>query len=272
MKIILNKEFEKIQADIIEKLQKSDIDATPGSIAKLFSDAIVYEMSTFYEMLQEMHKESFLSTATGSCLNAIGKLLDCTRKDKETDEDFRNRISIAIRTIASANFLSIRLKVLSIEGINDMAYKEYTHGSGSFTVAITTDDNIKDYSKIAIINEELKSVVAYGTRYTVIFSEDVKLSMKIKLELDETINSTDAREVNLLVRDKIINYINSIGIGRPFIVNELTEQIMSVSESIITYECEEFKVNGRKEDFININNEWASRFVVSTEKNSVNVY
>ena len=115
MKIILNKEFEKIQEKIIEKLKKSDIDATPGSIAKLFADSITYEISTFYEILQRMHKESFLSTATGSCLNAIGTLMNCRRKDKETDDDFRYRIARSIRTVASANFLSIRLKVLSVE-------------------------------------------------------------------------------------------------------------------------------------------------------------
>lgn len=272
MKIILNKEFEDIQQKILERLRAVDIDATPGTIAKLFSDSIVYELSDFYKMLQELHSQSFLSTATDICLDAIGKLLDCTREDNEKDDAFRKRISLKIREVATSNYLSIKLKVLSIENVQDMSYKEYTHGSGSFSVAIATTEYEANEALLATIKESLKDVVAYGTRYTVIPVNNALLSFKIKLTINENTSSNDVRDLHLLVREKIIAYINSLKIGESFLVNELTKVIMSVSDDIINYTCEEFKVNGIKQDLINLTSIWTDRFLVSTEPNAINVY
>lgn len=272
MRVILNKEFEDIEKTILENLRKVNIDATSGTIAKLFADSITFELSDFYKMLQEFHAQSFLSSATDVCLDAIGKLLDCTRNADETDDEFRKRISLKIRESATSNYMSIRLKALTVENVQDLSYKEYSHGSGSFSIAVATDSYFTDNDTIKNVKDAVQEVVAYGTRFTIIAVNNSLLSFKIKLNISSEVSSNDARNLHLEVREKVIDYINSLKIGESLVVNELTKVIMSVSDDIVNYTCEEFKVNGIKQDLLNLTSNWTNRFVISTEPNAINIY
>ena len=79
----------------------------------------------------------------------------------------------------------------------------------------------------------------------------------------------EKQSIRVSVREKIISYINSINIGESLFINELTQRIMQVSDSILTYSCNSIKINNKNCLLINHDCRWDEKFIVSPDEDSV---
>lgn len=267
MILINNKDFKSIQNQTYKLMSQEGFSTTPGSIAKLFADIINKNISDFYEALTINHMQSFVTTAKGKFLDAIGILLNCTRLTNETDIDFRARITHQCLSLANANETSIRLAILSIIGVEDVNMKRYSHGPGSFTIVPIITNN--DTSVLSKVKETVKKVSSYGEK-TIVKLPDYKL-IKISISLIYATNTTSIEKQNIAVtvREEIMKYINSLKIGETFIINELTQRIMQVDKNIINYSCNTLKINNVNTLFINQGSRWEERFAISPDENAI---
>ena len=269
MVLIHNKEFENIAKEVEKELNSVGFSTTPGSIAKLFADIINKNIAEFYEVLSVNHVQAFLTTATGQFLDSIGILLNCTRRVNEDDETFRRRISNQVLSLSKANETSIRLAVLSIEGVKDMVVRKYTLGPGSYTVIpVCENDDITLLSEVETI---VKSTCSLGERVEVKKPKRKKVKLDIGLHYSIDVNDTEKQILSNLVRKEITNYINSLRISEPFIINELTERIMKVDSRILDYSCNKFSINNQVCLFINQGAMWDEQFKVSEDLESINI-
>lgn len=269
MILINNKDFNSLQEQTITKMQENGFSVTPGAIAKLFADILNKNISDFYEVLTLNHIQSFVTTSTGKFLDAIGILLNCTRLTGEVDSDFRKRITHQCLTLANANETAIRLAALSVNGVEDVAMRRYSHGPGSFTVVPIIANN--DTTVLTSVKEAILKVSSYGEKIT-IKMPDYKLT-KISISLIYSTNTSDVEKQNIAVsvREEIIKYINSLKTGESLIINELTQRIMQVDDNIINYSCGSFKINNENTLFINQGSRWDERFAISPDENAITV-
>lgn len=82
MPVYLKKSKSEILSEAIEKLQKNTTITSvgPGSVARAITEAITSEIGDLYDILDFNVTQTYISTATGSALDALGGLYGVTRK------------------------------------------------------------------------------------------------------------------------------------------------------------------------------------------------
>ena len=267
MKLIHDKDFDSLTKEIYDKMSDVGFCVTPGSIAKLFVDIISKYISEFYDDLVSIHMLSFLSTSNGKYVDMIGALVNCQRNVDETDDSYKSRITSQVEYLAKANELCIRMSALSVEGVQDVVLKKYSHGPGSFTVIPLTEnysDTIKD--KLLKTIEENASC---GEKIIVKPPIYKEVKLDINLIIKSTVDSRKIQNINIMVASAIDKYINSINIGETLIINKLTNAIMSASDDIINYSFNSFKINNKECLLINQGCRWDEKFVISNDIDSI---
>lgn len=267
--LILNKDFKNIQKKAEEYFQEVGISVTPGGIAKLFSSIINSEISEFYETLSVYHLQCFVSTATGTYLEHIGKLLNCDRKEKETDDNYRFRITNQVLSVASANKASIKLAALSVDGVDSVVLVPFSKGAGSFDLFVVNNNGELNDKVINNVKNEVVKVIGYGINCNVSEPRYKKVEISIKLLYKNSVQYIDTDEINDKVRKNIHNYINSLEIGEELILNKLNSIIMSSDKNIANFICESFKINGVKCAFTNQYLKINEKFVANNNYNSI---
>lgn len=270
--LILNKDFNIIQKKAEEKLVEYGINNNPGSIARLFLSIMNDELAEFYDTLTIYHAQCFVSTATGDFLDDIGLLLNCKRNYREDDEDYRYRITKQVLSSAAANYTAIRLAALSVTGVNDVAFYNFSHGIGSFEVFILNDKNTIDDTLLESVYEAISKVAGFGIKYTVSSPLYKEVSISVKLIFNETSSKSTMDEVKIQVRQAISNYINNLAIGEGLNTNELTQRIMEVNEDIINYSILSFKIDNEEVIHSNQYCGVTEKFVLSSNKNAIQIY
>lgn len=273
MRLILDKSLEDLNNQVIQELRNAGLSTTPGSICKLilliYNKILGNENNGFYTCLRLNHMQAFLSTATNEFLDAIGKLLDCTRLYNEKDESYRDRISKQVHNMAKANETSIRLAALSIENVQDVIINKFSYGTGSFSMFIVTDSPIATESTLIAVNDAVEKVVGCGIKYTVLNPTLLKTKLKYKLIISSDTTDTERQEIISSVLTAVKDYFSTLTIGGPIIPNQLTEYIMSVSQKIINYNCVEFIINNRLANYSFQDCRKSERFILSPEQDSL---
>lgn len=268
MILIHNKSYEELSELTIEQLQEKGFDTTPGSIAKLFADIICKNTSDFYDKLTADHMLAFLTTSQGTFLDSIGLLLDCTRLEEESDADYKKRISYQTRSLAKANEVSIRLAILSLDGVEDVKIKRYAHGPGSMTIVPISESGISSRLN-AVVSEVASETASCGERVIVKTPDFKYVKLDVNLIMAPEIDDTIKQEVAITVRSNIEKYIGSIKLGGTLIINKLTEVIMGSSSTIINYSTNSFMINNEACMLINQGSRWDEKFAISPDKASV---
>ena len=275
MPLYIQKDLNTLMATSLNNLKNTTLpdgttlSATPGSVTRLLLAVINSQFEGYYNRLQEVHLQSFLSTATGEYLEMIGQLVNCTRNGQEDDTSYRTRISTRVTELERANELAVRMALLAVDGVQDVQLVSFTHGSGSFTAFIITNTAEPSESIISACEEALKEAAAYGIKYTVTGPDLVPVEIGIKLVL---LDGTEA-QADLIdkVRTNVREFINSRKIGGELIYNEIVEIVMSTSESIYDMEVFNYKVN--EIPVLNANQKCRpnERFIESSKPGAINV-
>lgn len=267
--LILNKDLKNIQKNTEEYFQEVGISTTPGSISKLFSSIINSEISEFYEHLTTYQKLAFVSTSSGEYLDKIGELLNCKRKEKETDDNFRYRITKQVLILTSANKEAVKSAALSVEGVDDIVATAYSKGAGSFDLFIVNNEGTISEDTMNEVMKRVNEAKGYGINCTVAEPKYKKINLRIKLLFKDTVLFLDKDEIIEKVRINIFDYINSLQIGEEFLVNRLTTIILNTDENIVNFICDDFKIDNKKSVFANQYIKSNEKFVINSNYNSI---
>ena len=271
MILLYDKNFEDLTKSAEERLTSLGISKSPGSIAKLLLNIVNTSFAELYDTLRVNHVQSFLSTATGSFVDEIGFLLNCKRLVDEKDEAYKYRITNQVLSLAKANETAIRLAALSVDGVVDVKLKPFSHGIGSFTVIVITKDSQADSGVLSAVQTLVSEVEGYGIKSTVANPELNEVKIKITLLLKDTLSDANKQSIKSTARVSVQDYLSSRAIGEPIIINELTQRIMEVNESIVTYTCDKFIINRKKANYVNQECRWNQRFILSSSSDAITI-
>lgn len=271
--ILLDKTLEQIMSETLDELQGAGIDQNAGSVARLLVSIMNKHLSTFYDTLKINHAQAFVSTAKDIFLDYIGQLLDCERLEEEANDDdaYRYRITKQIQVVASANRMAIRLAALSVEGVQDVILKRFTHGTGSFSVYVVSEDPVTSDELLDAVQEKIDEVEAYGVRGEVFRPILKNVEMKLRLVFRNTVPDLDRKLTISQVQEELKNYINGLNTGDSIImtdINRLATDIYDKIEEVIIFN---FKINNRPVLPVDQSLAWNERFIESDKPNALQV-
>ena len=269
MQLINSRSFEELVEESTKELASAGFNNTPGSIARLFMNIINQKIANLYNTLTVNHLRAFVTTSYGAALDAIGALVQCFRLEKETDDNYRYRITRQCLTLATSNETAVKLTTLTVNGVKDVVLKPYSMGAGSFTVIIITDDYEKRESVIKEVNNKLLSVHGYGIRYNVISPTLNYIRIKHKIELKDSVPNNKKQDIKYEVRKALSEYLNNLKIGEQIITDKITQVIMNVSSEIIEESNIELFINDERALYVNQQSRWFERFILSKEDDNV---
>jgi phage-related baseplate assembly protein len=260
----MKKSREQILADLEYRLQMStDITNTdPGSVARTFLEVLTEEFYDFYSELELSVTMGFVSTASGRYLDMIGMLLNCQRAIDETDENYRARIVNQVYVVAGANITAIRLKALAVNGVKDVIFKEYSHGAGSFSCYVITDDAQASRSILRAVEAAINDTKAYGVYAEVKTPVLIPVELMVRLVFSNDAGAAEKTTIRQNVVRQVRNYINSLSLGDTLVINEVIQQVMDVSTKIKDLDIYSLKVNGTSRHITNQTIKWDEKFIL----------
>ena len=152
--------------------------------------------------------------------------------DTEADSNYRYRLSNATLAAEKANEISIRLAVLSVDGVADVIIKPYARGIGSYDVLVIPTEGIATSALLGNVQTAIEAVQAIGMKGTAISPTIVPVDLEVKLIFTADATDHEQATIKITVVTAMEKYITNIPIGGMFIINELRQQIMDVSAKI----------------------------------------
>lgn len=262
----MRKTKQEILNELLSRLERNTVitDINPGSIARTFTEVLSEQFYEFYSQLELNSTMSFVSTASGRYLDLIGALLDCRRLISETDENYRARITNQVYVIAGANFTAVRLRALSVPGVREVVMRQYTHGAGSFTVHVITDEPVAPISIINQVRNEIEKVKAYGIYAEVTSPVLIPVELMVSLVFNGEVGSAEKTTIRQAVGRELRQYVDSLALGNTLVINEIVQRTMNSSAKIKDVAIYSLKVNGTSRFVGNVETRWDERLVLDS--------
>lgn len=257
----LNKSQAELNEIAFKRLEEAGLGVSAGKIAKLLVSIINEIQADFYSTLKSQHIQAFLSKATGVSLDMIGELLNCHRRDGEEQEDYRYRISKQSLTLATANQTAVRLACLSVEGVEDVVMKAYTHGTGSFSVYVVTDNPQTPDNIIESVREKLDEFKAYGIRAEAFSPKILPVELKARIIFDKRVVDLDKQMVRKQAEQMIKDYVNSINVGDILNIKQIKDDVYNSHKDIFSVDIYHFRISNRPCLLVPQESDWNERFV-----------
>ncbi|MCX7610376.1 MAG: baseplate J/gp47 family protein [Ignavibacterium sp.] len=264
--LLIDKSKQNILETALDRLEKNtNINGIyPGDVAErflnIFAEILGDEEEGFYPMLKKAHLNALLPTAEGEFLDMIGYLLACKREDGESDESYRYRISKQVTVVANANETAVRLACLSVQGVKDVILMPYTHGTGSFSVYVITDNPYGEDDIIEQVRANVNKIKAYGVRVEVLKPKIIPIQMKVKIIYKKGVSEGEKPSIASQVESKIRDYVNSRYPGEELIIYEIVQKAMEIDERIYDLEFIELRVKKKLSLIVNQKSKWNERF------------
>lgn len=247
-----NKSKEKIFNTAFNKLtSKTDItNLTPGGLARSILDIFTDEFDIAYDKLTTAMVTGLISKTPGPYLDEVGKLVDCERRPNESHENYRYRITKQNENLATANRTALRLACLSVDGVEDIEFKDYLRGIGTFDVYVITEDPEPSPGILQKVQEQINKVEAEGNDGAVLSPRIIPIDMNISLIFYENTTSEEKRDIRQEVTYRIEKYINNQKMGGEIIIKQLITEIMNSDNQYNNNKLKNAQINS-----IYINNE-----------------
>lgn len=256
---MLEKSFNELMKSSMQHLLDSEtftnLNLSRGGVVRSILEAINVNIADYYRALDINTMMGFVSTASGTYLDLCGTILDCHRETDEDDENYRYRITQQVYVASDANAIAIRLQCLSIEGVRDIVIKEFTHGTGSFSVYVIPQNSQDIDTIVPMVQNVLNQHCALGVRAIAVAPKMIPVSLHIKL-----IYKANLINVAEDVRRQIEYYIEDLSVGEEIVINEIIQRVMDTSDSIKDVQLSSFTIDGVPSLLINRSAYWNEKF------------
>lgn len=271
--ILLYKSLDQIMQETLDELKGMGLDSNPGSVTRLILNVVNKQLGTFYDTFTLNHAQAFVSKATGSFLDHIGLLLNCERLPAEAhdDDSYRFRITKQIQVVASANEMAVRLAALSVDGVQEVQMRPFTHGSGSFSVYVISDSPVTPDFLLQQVQKKIDDVEAFGVRGVVYRPNMLPVQMHIRLIFKQTVSDLERKLAIAKAQENLKEYINSRNVGEAVSIGLIENEVKNVHEGITDMIIYNFKVKNRPALPVNQTCAWNERFIEADVPNALMV-
>ncbi len=270
--ILFHKDLDQIAQETLSDLEAMGInDTTPGDMVRILLSAVNKQLGTYYTTLKENHLQAFISNARGERLAAIGELLQCTKLPDESDDNYKYRITHQIRSVATANETAVRLRILSVVGVEDVILRPFSYGTGSFTAYLIIAPGVDENSVIAEVEVALADTRALGIRTSILLPIERELEVKMRIVFNKNTREVEKSILLNQVKEQIRIEISQLTIGDPLLIEmfeRIARTIIPTLESVTIFDM---RIDNRAVLAKNYQTLWNERIVEAAKHNAIMV-
>lgn len=270
--MLFDKNLDIIAEETLADLEGAGIAGSkPGDIVRILLGVMNKQLDSFYKVMRVNHVQAFASKAKDERLELVGEIVQCTRLPGEDDDNYRYRITHALEDAATANEIAVRLRVLSVGGVQDVKMKPFTHGTGSFAVYVISEESYTPEEILTDVREKLRDVKALGIRAEAYRPTIKEVQVSMRVVFEKGVRESERSLALSLITDNIQDYLNGLNVGDELDFSMFETIARDVSEKAKEVHVFNFKVDGRPVLNKSIVPAWNERFVESTVQNAVHV-
>lgn len=147
-------------------------------------------------------------------------------RKRETDNNYRFRISQAYTTLERANETSIRAALLLIPGIAEVRLENRLHGPGTFEVLLIPEGNRILPNQILQAQSAISTITAYT--HTAFIREPRYVAFHTDIRVEPEDGTVDTELLFAQVRTAVTDYFESVSIGGLLVVNQVLRSALDV--------------------------------------------
>ena len=151
---------------------------------------------------------------------------------RESDVNFRYRISNSVLSSEGANETAVRLAALSVAGVADIASVPYDRGTGSFSIYIKSVYPLVSDTLVDKVQEAIKRAQAFGNTGMARSPKNIGIQATVTINYRASITDDKKLIIEALAEDAITAYCNNLDIGEPFISQQLINSVLNIDENI----------------------------------------
>jgi uncharacterized phage protein gp47/JayE len=156
--------------------------------------------------------------------------------DVEDDEPFRARVADAMLTRVSGNEASLREAGFIASGVSEVRIEPHVNGPGTVKMTIIPTTNQLAATTRAQVRANVELVRSAGTIVDVREPKFIPVEVVIVLKFRADANDSQKPTIRRRAVASILNYLDGLRLGQTFVLNELIQRVMDVSELIADME------------------------------------
>lgn len=146
-------------------------------------------------------------------------------RDKESDTQYRYRISQYYGTLATTNQTKAQLSALTIPGVLDTRIIEGYYGIGTVGVVVLGPEQETTQNILRAVQNRLDSISSTGVRAYAVPASRVVFDLTLKLNPNRTLTDTELINLKSLITRLSRTYFNSKNLGATINLDELAIHI-----------------------------------------------
>lgn len=151
-------------------------------------------------------------------------------RDQESDEAYRYRIYLKIRSQNGANEAALRFELLRLPGIQDVVFEAE---AGKYNVYVYSISPVVSTSVLSSVQEVLNQKSAFPIYGVALAPDLVGVSLVTTIRLSTSISVADQNILVSQAQNAVERYVNNLQINEPLVLNEIADRIRNADSRII---------------------------------------
>lgn len=163
----------------------------------------------------------------------------------ETNDNLKYRISNAPLLLATSNLDAIKSTISIVPGVSDIIVTPYDQGVGSVGIKVVPTANVLTDNLVAQVSGLASSVKAAGDYLHVDGPDYCPVQIWIQLLFNQGVSDGEKNTLITPCENAVLNYMSELRMGQTFVVNEMIQRVMDVSDLILDMKVRCFNFRGR---------------------------
>lgn len=152
--------------------------------------------------------------------------------DGESDDDYRYRIINTKLSEATGNLTALRMAALQIPGVADVNIVNRYAGLGTVLIYLKSTEPVASQSLIQNVQDAVDEVAAAGIRVTVVPPVYTAFTIVLSPKYKQGTSAQEIEAAEISLKTVLIDYMNNLDLGEPFILNNAATLAMMSHPSI----------------------------------------
>lgn len=182
-----------------------------------------------------LRNHEFTSYTVGTGLRVINFYSVLNGRKRESDDQYRFRISQFYASTASSNETKAKLTALSVPGVLESKPIEGYFGIGTMGLVILGSEFQSNDLLISSVQQALKAVSLPGVKVTAVSAVNALLDIELTVKATRTLTASEQNRLQNTLRSLSINYLRSKGLGGTISLRELATIFAQYTNGLIQF-------------------------------------
>lgn len=227
------KEYQIILEDIASRFQEklNNREFRAGSVIDLYNTAVAEMLADVYIEIENAKNPYLYSNLEGKLLDDLGVLVNCPRKENETDDNYKYRIINWKIASEAGNNKAVELNLMDLEYASYVEQVGFSQGAGTVTYYVIP----KEYTDETIANalDEVNRKVKEKTFDSLYKKYVIPVQLPIQFIVYIRSEQGDLEYIKKNLKTKIQDYVNNIAPREYLDIGEINK--IGINENYVNY-------------------------------------